>query len=58
MVNFPAGNLAVMRDIPAIGTKFSSAAQSGPQGSTSLVGVPYQGIVYLRFEPATATVGK
>lgn len=58
MVNFPAGNLAVVHDIPAIGTKFSSAAQSGPQGTTPLVNAPYQGTIYFRFEPATATKGK
>ncbi len=50
MVNFPAGNLAVLRDIPAIGTKFSSAAQGGPQGTDPLVNVPFQGTIYLRFD--------
>src|ERR1039458_9410603 len=52
MVDFPPGNLAVVRDIPAIGSKFSTAAQDGPQGSTPLVNAPYQGTIYLHFEPA------
>jgi hypothetical protein len=50
MINFPPGNLAVLRDLPAIGSKFSSAAQGGPQGSTPLVSEPYEGTVYFRFE--------
>jgi hypothetical protein len=50
-VKFPPGNLAVVRDLPAMGTKFSTAAQSGPQATTPLVTAPYQGTVYLRFEP-------
>jgi hypothetical protein len=58
MVNFPPGNLAVVRDIPAIGSKFSTAAQGGPQGSTPLVNAPCQGTVYLHFEPAVATAEK
>jgi hypothetical protein len=58
MVNFPPGNLAVLRDIPPIGTKFSSAAQGGPQGSTPLVTAPYQGTIYLHFESAMATASK
>jgi hypothetical protein len=52
MVDFPPGNLAVLRDIPPIGTKFSSAAQGGPQGSTPLVNAPYHGTVYFHFELA------
>ena len=51
IIKFPPGNLAVVRDLPAMGTKFSSAAQSGPQATTPLVTAPYQGTVYLRFEP-------
>jgi hypothetical protein len=51
IVKFPPGNLAVVRDLPAMGTKFSTAAQSGPQATTPLVTAPYQGTVYLRFEP-------
>ncbi|HEV2695235.1 MAG TPA: glycoside hydrolase family 2 TIM barrel-domain containing protein [Verrucomicrobiae bacterium] len=58
MVNFPPGNLAILRDIPAIGTKFSSAAQGGPQGTTPLVTAPYQGTIYLHFEPFTTTAAK
>jgi Glycosyl hydrolases family 2, TIM barrel domain/Glycosyl hydrolases family 2, sugar binding domain/Glycosyl hydrolases family 2/Domain of unknown function (DUF4981)/Beta galactosidase small chain len=52
LVKMPPGNLAVVRDIPAMGTKFSTAAQSGPQATTPLVTAPYQGTVYLHFEPA------
>jgi hypothetical protein len=55
-VKMPPGNLAVVRDIPPMGTKFHTAAQIGPQGTTPLVNAPYQGIVYLRFEPAIAKV--
>jgi hypothetical protein len=51
IVKFPPGNLAVVRDLPAMGTKFSTAAQSGPQATTPLATAPYQGTVYLRFEP-------
>jgi hypothetical protein len=58
MINFPPGNLAVLRDIPPIGTKFSTAAQGGPQGTTPLVNAPYQGTVYFHFEPATTIAGK
>jgi hypothetical protein len=56
LVKMPPGNLAVVRDIPPMGTKFHTAAQIGPQGTTPLVNAPYQGIVYLRFEPAIAKV--
>ncbi len=58
VVKVPPGNVAVVRDIPPMGSKFHTAAQIGPQGTTPLVNAPYQGIVYLRFEPATATSGK
>ena len=51
LVKMPPGNLAVVRDLPAMGTKFSTAAQSGPQATTPLVTAPYQGTVYFRFEP-------
>lgn len=58
MVKMPPGNLAVVRDIPPMGTKFHTAAQIGPQGTTPLVTAPYQGTVYLRFGPATAMAEK
>jgi hypothetical protein len=48
----PPGNLAVVRDIPPIGTKFHRAAQLGPKSTTPLVTAPYQGTIYLRFESA------
>jgi hypothetical protein len=53
-VAFPSGNLAVVRDIPPIGTKFHSAAQLGPQSTTPLVTAPYQGSIYFRFDPGAA----
>jgi hypothetical protein len=49
-MTFPEGNLAVLGDIPAIGTKFKKAAETGPQGATPLVSEPYKGSLYLRFE--------
>jgi hypothetical protein len=58
MVNFPPGNLAVVRDIPPIGTKFHNAAQLGPQSTTPLVTAPYQSSIYLHFDPAAATAAK
>ena len=58
MVNFPPENLAVLRDIPPIGSKFQSAAVLGPQSTTPLVDAPYKGTIYLRFEPVAANVGK
>jgi len=58
VVKMPPGNLAVVRDIPPIGTKFHTAAQIGPQATTPLVTASYQGTVYLRFETAIAAAGK
>jgi hypothetical protein len=58
LVKMPPGDLAVVRDLPAIGTKFSTVAQGGPQGTTPLVTTPYQGTIYLRFEPAAPTAVK
>ena len=52
-MKFPPGNLAVVRDLPAIGNKFHTAAQTGPQATTPLVTAPYQGTVYFHFEPAS-----
>ena len=57
-MKFPPGNLAVVRDIPPMGNKFHTAAQTGPQATTPLVSAPYHGTVYLRFEPAAATAEK
>jgi hypothetical protein len=58
MVDFPSGNLAVVRDIPPTGTKFHTAAQLGPQSTTPLVSAPYEGTIYFRFEAAAAaTIG-
>ena len=57
-MQFPPGNLAVVRDIPPMGNKFHTAAQTGPQATTPLVNAPYQGTVYLRFEPTRPITGK
>jgi hypothetical protein len=53
-VKSPPGDLAVLRDIPPIGTKFHTAAQIGPQGTTPLSRGPYQGALYLYFDASTA----
>lgn len=58
VVKMPPGNLAVLRDIPPMGSKFATAAQSGPQASTPLVNAPYEGTVYFRFEPPTVMTEK
>jgi hypothetical protein len=55
MINFPPGNLAVLRDLPPIGTKFHTAAQLGPQSTTPLATAPYHGTVYFHLEPPAAT---
>jgi len=51
-MTFPAGNLAVLRDIPPMGSKFQPASNSGPMATTPLAREPYKGTVYLRFEAA------
>jgi hypothetical protein len=58
LVKMPPGNLAVLRDIPPIGTKFHVASQLGPQSTTPLVTGPYQGTLYLHFDPLTTTAAK
>jgi hypothetical protein len=50
LLTFPPGNLAVLRDIPAMGSKFQAASGSGPQATTPLAREPYHGTVYLRFD--------
>lgn len=57
-VSLPAGNLAVVRDLPPMGEKFHTAAQIGPQATTPLASEPYQGTVYFRFQPATGMADK
>ncbi|HZM05043.1 MAG TPA: hypothetical protein VFC44_18740 [Candidatus Saccharimonadales bacterium] len=52
LVKFPPGNLAVVRDIPPIGTKFHTAAQIGPQGTPPLRTALHQGTIYFYFGPA------
>jgi hypothetical protein len=54
LLTFPPGNLAVLRDIPAMGSKFQAASGSGPQATTPLAREPYHGTVYLRFEAAAS----
>jgi hypothetical protein len=58
MVKFPPGNLALVRDIPPTGTKFHTAAQTGPQATTPLVNAPYHGTVYFHFDPASPAAGQ
>jgi hypothetical protein len=53
-MKFPPGNLAVLRDIPPMGSKFQAASGSGPQATTPLASEPYHGTVYLHFESAAA----
>jgi hypothetical protein len=52
LLTFPPGNLAILRDIPAMGSKFQAASGSGPQATTPLAREPYKGTVYMRFEAA------
>ncbi|MBN8460372.1 MAG: glycoside hydrolase family 2 [Verrucomicrobia bacterium] len=47
---YPQGNLAVLADIPAIGNKFHTASQTGPQAATPLATKPFQGTIFLRFD--------
>ena len=58
VVPMPPGNLAILRDIPPMGSKFATAAQSGPEATTPLMASPYQGTVYFHFEPVTAIAKK
>ncbi len=58
VVPMPPGNLAILRDLPPMGSKFATANQSGPEASTPLVTAPYQGTVYFHFEPATTMAEK
>ncbi len=49
-VEFPAGNLSFLHAIPAIGTKFQSAANLGPQGQWTRAAGRYEGTVVFRFD--------
>lgn len=46
---FPEGNISVLHGIPAIGTKFSTAEEEGPQGCRNHYDGMLKGIVYLNF---------
>ncbi len=46
---FPEGNLSIMHGIPAIGTKFSTAEDEGPQGYKNNYDGILKGTVYLKF---------
>ena len=46
---FPEGNLSIMNGIPAIGTKFSTAEDEGPQGYKNHYDGMLKGTVYLKF---------
>jgi predicted small integral membrane protein len=58
VVSMPQGNLAILRDIPPMGSKFATTAQSGPGATTPLITLPYEGTVYFHFEPVTAIAKK
>jgi hypothetical protein len=47
---FPAGDLSFLHVIPAIGTKFRSSQQLGPQGALKTLGGTQSGRIYLRPE--------
>jgi hypothetical protein len=48
-VNLPQAGLAFLHAIPPIGNKFSSAAQTGPQGQPNMASGDYSGSVSLYF---------
>ena len=50
-VNLPPSGLGFMDGIPAIGSKFTSAKDSGPQGAQNLATGRYSGTIYLKFVP-------
>ncbi len=50
-LTFPTGNIAVLRDIPGIGTKTTPATDLGPQASLPTVTEAYSDTVYLRVSP-------
>jgi len=47
----PPSGLGFMDGIPAIGSKFTSAKDSGPQGEQNLAGGRHSGTIYLKFIP-------
>ncbi|HEX8464577.1 MAG TPA: glycoside hydrolase family 2 TIM barrel-domain containing protein [Abditibacterium sp.] len=53
-VTIPAGNIAVLRDIPGIGTKTTLASEMGPQSTTPIVTEAYSDTVYFRVSPSAA----
>lgn len=48
-VDFPAGDLSFLHAIPAIGSKFITAAHSGPSGMPTKASGPYRGRLTLHF---------
>lgn len=47
---FPSGDISILNGISAIGTKFSTAEQEGPQGQKNIYdGSPLTGRVYFKF---------
>jgi len=50
-LSLPPSGLGFMDGIPAIGSKFSSAKDSGPQGAQNLGAGRYSGTIYLKFIP-------
>lgn len=49
-IDFPPGDIAITRDVPATGSKFHAAKDSGPMATTPLATGRVHGTVYLRFE--------
>lgn len=51
MVDFPAGDLSFLHAIPAMGSKFKTPVESGPQGQWTKAAGRYEGTLIFRFGP-------
>jgi hypothetical protein len=51
MADFPAGDLSFLHAIPGMGSKFKTAAESGPQGAWNRASGRYEGRLVFRFGP-------
>lgn len=49
-ISFPNGDLSVLHEIPAIGTKFTAASQLGPQSQPATVSGSYSGAIWFHFQ--------
>jgi hypothetical protein len=52
-LNVPATGISLLHGIPAIGTKFTKAADLGPESQKNDASGKYKGTVYLHFETGT-----